>query len=368
MLTRRIIKILAALVVIVPLAALPAVLLTDDETLYATLTGVPYLGERTDGIVNRKHKINATLDDYLGGWARTLMPAGDDGAKPARVAGRTRVVVDLPPADAGAAGPPKPPGQPGADRGWGVMSAPAGQPASTASTGDGPAGAPPEPQIESRLPKRAPGRAAPPQAGKAEPLPPPPPPLPMPTPVPMATAKAPPPETAARPPERQALERQAKLSVRAAKAPDARTAATTAGKAGTGQKDDTAEQDHRRGMLYYKGIGVDKDFKKAAMWFRRAADKGHAAAQYNLGIMSYLGQGVEQDYARAAEWFNKAGAQDHAAAQYNLGFLYYEGKGVDKDDLQAYMWIDRSASLGDEKAIKARDTLQKALPKEIFNR
>jgi TPR repeat protein len=121
-------------------------------------------------------------------------------------------------------------------------------------------------------------------------------------------------------------------------------------------------------MLYYKGIGVDTDFKKAAMWFKRAADKGHAAAQYNLGIMSYLGQGVDQNYAKAAEWFNRAGAQDHAAAQYNLGFLYYEGKGVDKDDLQAYMWIDRSASLGDEKAIKARDTLQKALPKEIFNR
>ena len=31
------------------------------------------------------------------------------------------------------------------------------------------------------------------------------------------------------------------------------------------------------------------------------------------------------------------------------------------------MWIDRSANLGDEKAVRARETLQKALPKEIFN-
>ena len=30
------------------------------------------------------------------------------------------------------------------------------------------------------------------------------------------------------------------------------------------------------------------------------------------------------------------------------------------------MWIDRSANLGDEKAIRVRDSLQKALPKEIF--
>ena len=84
--------------------------------------------------------------------------------------------------------------------------------------------------------------------------------------------------------------------------------------------------------------------------------------------MSYLGQGVRQDYAISANWFQKAGEQDHAAAQYNLGFLYYEGKGVEKDNLQAFMWIDRSANLGDEKAIRARETLQKALPKKIFKR
>jgi hypothetical protein len=84
--------------------------------------------------------------------------------------------------------------------------------------------------------------------------------------------------------------------------------------------------------------------------------------------MTYLGQGVDQDYRQAAEWFRRAGEQDHAAAQYNLGFLYYEGKGVERDNLQAYMWIDRAASLGDDKAVKARDTLQKALPKDIFQR
>jgi len=127
-----------------------------------------------------------------------------------------------------------------------------------------------------------------------------------------------------------------------------------------------ADQDHKRGLLFYKGIGVDKDFKKAAQWFKRAAKNTHSGAQYNLGIMSYLGQGVPQDYAQAAYWFQKAGEQDHAAAQYNLGFLYYEGKGVEKDDLQAFMWIDRSANLGNDKAKRARETLQKALPREIF--
>jgi len=31
---------------------------------------------------------------------------------------------------------------------------------------------------------------------------------------------------------------------------------------------------------------------------------------------------------------------------------------VEKDDLQAFMWIDRSANLGDDKAKRARETMQ----------
>ncbi|PPR71949.1 MAG: Secretory immunoglobulin A-binding protein EsiB [Alphaproteobacteria bacterium MarineAlpha3_Bin4] len=127
-----------------------------------------------------------------------------------------------------------------------------------------------------------------------------------------------------------------------------------------------ADANYKRGLLYYKGVGVAKDYKTAAQWFKHAADSGHPVAQYNLGIMSYLGQGMTQDFSGAAEWFRLAGEQNHAAAQYNLGFLYYEGNGVEKDTLQAYMWIDRAANQGDKKAAHARDTLKKALPPEIF--
>jgi len=132
-------------------------------------------------------------------------------------------------------------------------------------------------------------------------------------------------------------------------------------------KIDTGGEEHKQGLTYYKGIGgVEKNFKTAAKWFRASSLKGNAAAQYNLGIMAYLGQGEEQSYEQAASWFRQAANQDHALAQYNLGFLFYEGKGVEKDDLQAFMWIDRAARLGDEKAVKARETLEKILPKDIL--
>ena len=341
--TIKSLKVLALATTIVPLLALPVLLLTDDETLYSVLTRVPYVSEYTDGIVNRKHGINAALEDFAGGWISSMVSGFDRASGAGRSAATGKIVMQLPPPGTALSS-----GRSAADKGWSVKTeiAPGGtEPGAADKLPPAPpaAGSAPPPPPQLTTPK------APAKSARAEPLP-----MPKPVQVPRQDPRRPPPESAA-PAQGRA-------------APAVVAALPAAPKAAPAEKDDTAEQDHRRGMLFYKGIGVDKDFKKAAMWFRRAADKGHAAAQYNLGIMTYLGQGVEQDYARAAEWFKKAGDQDHAAAQYNLGFLYYEGKGVPKDSLQAYMWIDRAAGLGDEKAAKARDTLQKALPREIFNR
>jgi len=125
--------------------------------------------------------------------------------------------------------------------------------------------------------------------------------------------------------------------------------------------------EYKTGLTFYKGIGdASRNFKTAREWFLKAAAKGNAAAQYNLGIMSYMGQGIEQNFSNAAKWFEQAAKQDNTLAQYNLGFLFYEGKGVTKDYSQAFMWIDRAARLGDKKAIQARPTIKKLLPKDLI--
>ena len=49
--------------------------------------------------------------------------------------------------------------------------------------------------------------------------------------------------------------------------------------------------------------------KKAAVWFRKAADQGHAVAQYGLGNMYKEGRGVPKNIAKALSWFRKAAAQ-----------------------------------------------------------
>ncbi len=45
------------------------------------------------------------------------------------------------------------------------------------------------------------------------------------------------------------------------------------------------------------------------MWFRKAADRGNAPAQYSLGLMYAKGQGVPQDYVLAHFWFNLAASR-----------------------------------------------------------
>ncbi len=304
---KRFIKSLALLVAVAVLVIPAIALLVDDETLSSALEGLPIAGDYSEAILKQKQGISITLAEHVGDAFNNLETLYFDvlGFSAPRPA--TKVVIDLP-----------------------------------------------LPPPRTATPARAVAPPPPPPAGGLTPSPPP------------SPVSAPKQVVHKTPPRMTRADRPKAAAKPAAPRKVARLPAAKKKKRPV-KKDPTADQDHKRGLLFYKGIGVDKDFKKAGQWFRRAANKGHAGAQYLLGIMSYLGQGMEQDFAKAALWFQRAGEQDHAAAQYNLGFLYYEGKGVEKDNLQAFMWIDRSANLGDEKAIRARDTLQKALPREIFN-
>lgn len=83
------------------------------------------------------------------------------------------------------------------------------------------------------------------------------------------------------------------------------------------------------GMRFFQGIGVTRSNVEEGMhWFRCAAERGDAHAQYCLGAGLYSGQGVQQNLFEAAEWFRRAAEQKHAAAQYCLGNCFQMGRGV----------------------------------------
>ena len=55
--------------------------------------------------------------------------------------------------------------------------------------------------------------------------------------------------------------------------------------------------------------GVPQYYAEAVKWYRRAAEQGHAGAQFNLGVMYANGDAVPQDYVAAHTFFNLAGAK-----------------------------------------------------------
>ncbi len=119
-----------------------------------------------------------------------------------------------------------------------------------------------------------------------------------------------------------------------------------------------AEQGHalaqyRLGHMYDGGwwyLNVSPDAEEAVRWYRRAAEQGHALAQYHLGLMygddSGVRRGVPQDHEEAARWFQRAAEQGHALAQYRLGFMYVDGRGVPQDHEEAARWFQRAAEQG----------------------
>ena len=111
-------------------------------------------------------------------------------------------------------------------------------------------------------------------------------------------------------------------------------------------EDKTPQELFDLGRAYAMGIGVAKDYKKAVDWYKKAANQGHARAQYNLGEMYEYGNGVAQDYKKAVFWYKKAANQGHADAQNNLGFMYSEGIGVEQDDKEAVSWYQKAANQG----------------------
>jgi TPR repeat protein len=92
------------------------------------------------------------------------------------------------------------------------------------------------------------------------------------------------------------------------------------------------------------------NYTEAVKWYRKAAEKGYADAQFSLGQCYRRGEGVPQDYAEAVKWYRKAAEQGDAGAQYNLGVCYANGQGVPQNKAVGIKWMKKAAQQGDEYA------------------
>ena len=107
--------------------------------------------------------------------------------------------------------------------------------------------------------------------------------------------------------------------------------------------------------------GVAGDDAEAVKWYRKAADQGHAEAQFRLGdCYRYRGVAVEQDYVQAASWYRKAAEQGDTIAQTSLGRMYNVGEGVTKDVVEAYAYFNL-AGITEEGARRSLTRLEKMI-------
>lgn len=100
------------------------------------------------------------------------------------------------------------------------------------------------------------------------------------------------------------------------------------------------------GEAYSDGKGVTRDYKQAAEWFQRAAEKNNVDAEMRLAALYRDGsKNFPRDMQKAADWYRKAADQGDATAQGTLGTLYSMGQGVPQSYVEAYYWLDLAAAV-----------------------
>src|SRR5207244_8271130 len=87
----------------------------------------------------------------------------------------------------------------------------------------------------------------------------------------------------------------------------------------------------------------DQSVERALAAARVNAGAGDVIAQFSLGAMLYYGGA---DTAQAIDWFRKAAGREYAPAEFQMGQLYDFGFGVAQDDGEALVWYRKAAEPG----------------------
>jgi len=102
------------------------------------------------------------------------------------------------------------------------------------------------------------------------------------------------------------------------------------------------------GEYHHYGRTGDKNLGQAIRKYQESAAEGHAEAMNALGSLFY---NEMRDYKQAAEWFKKAADRGFSRALNNLGTCYEFGQGVDRDRDAAFQLYKESAEKGNVDAM-----------------
>ena len=104
------------------------------------------------------------------------------------------------------------------------------------------------------------------------------------------------------------------------------------------------------GMIYFAGIGVQKDSDTALKWSSMAAKKKIPLGMFYLGLAYSIGDGVEVNDDYAIRWIRAAAERELTMAQLTLGMKLALGDGVAKNLELAVQWLRRATLNGSAEA------------------
>jgi len=89
----------------------------------------------------------------------------------------------------------------------------------------------------------------------------------------------------------------------------------------------------------------------------RARQTRHHEAAFKRGNRHL----VAKEATKAISCYQRAANAGHAGAQYNLGLMYLKGEGVPRDALNGLRWLAKAADGGDKKARALLQRIDQAL-------
>jgi uncharacterized protein len=123
------------------------------------------------------------------------------------------------------------------------------------------------------------------------------------------------------------------------------------------------EAQEKLGMHYV----MEKEFRKAAFWFRKSVNKGGLRAQHGLATLYFFGLGVKQNYKKAVELFKGSAAGEIPKSQWRLGNCYRGGLGIKQNKKTGWEWIHKAAENGNMEAQHDLSAYYKSLALQEIN-
>ncbi|MFO1185693.1 MAG: tetratricopeptide repeat protein [Bauldia sp.] len=111
-----------------------------------------------------------------------------------------------------------------------------------------------------------------------------------------------------------------------------------AGRAYTG----AAERDYLLGLKAY----YQADYINAIYLWSRLGESADARSEAGLALLYYIGVGTQRDNDKAFYWASLAAERGQPEGQSLLGRMYLSGRGVKQDIIAAYAWCETAQMAG----------------------